>query len=95
MQLKRSSMPHDLASNSTTQGLLGENIDWWRIVDSSIINEKPGTDEPEEYRHGNYVPQHTVAKKHITEDADASGLEHSPANDDLARDSVNSTQIIH
>lgn len=90
MHLKRSSMPVELSSQSPPEGLLAEHIDWWKMVDSSIINEKPGADEPEKYRHGNYVPQHTVAKKHI-EDAGA------PEQDSavLARDSVDSTQVLH
>lgn len=41
-----------------------QHIDWWRRLESSHSNCKPDAERPESYRHGNYVPQHDVAKQH-------------------------------
>lgn len=42
-----------------------EHIDWWRRLESSHSNAKPDAELPENYRHGNYVPQYDVAKHHL------------------------------
>lgn len=91
MQLKRSSVPVELSNASPSEGLLAEHIDWWKLVDSSITNEKPGEDEPCKYRHGSYRPQHSVAQKHIAEETDSP----APGSAILTRDSADSTQVIH
>lgn len=91
MQLKRSSVPVELSNASPSEGLLAEHIDWWKMVDSSITNDKPGEDEPCKYRHGSYVPQHSVAKTHIAEETDIP----APGSSSLTRDSADSTQVIH
>ena len=84
-------MPVELSSASPPDGLLAEHVDWWKMVDSSIINERHGAEEPEQYRRGNYVPQHSVTTKHVKDEVVAA--EQAPAV--LARDSVDSTQVIN
>lgn len=68
VHLKRSSMPVELSSASPPDGLLAEHVDWWKMVDSSIINERHGAEEPEQYRRGNYVPQHSVTTKRVKDE---------------------------
>lgn len=43
-----------------------QHINWWQKVESSYGNDKPDAELPENYRAGSYVPQHLVARQHLT-----------------------------